>query len=74
MSDELETTKEGDKKVNVEVQGGSSNAVYGLGMIGAWIYFIGRADTTEERVKGFLKGLVWPAILVHKVFELLDKE
>jgi hypothetical protein len=37
MSDEIEPTEEKDEKVNVRVQGGSSGAVYGLGLIGACI-------------------------------------
>lgn len=72
MSKDLESTEKEDKEVNVEVQGGSSNTVYGLGLIGAWVYFIGRADTTEERIKGFFKGLVWPAILIYKLLKFLE--
>jgi hypothetical protein len=45
-----------------------SNAVYGLGFIGAAIYFISTATGFWMGVLGFLKALVWPAFLV---FELL---
>jgi len=58
----------------VEVRGGSSGAVYGLGVIGACVYFIKRATTSEEKLRGFLKGLVWPALLVYKLFKFLEKE
>ncbi len=54
--------------------GGGSDAVYGIGMFGAWVYFIGRATTPRERILGFLKGLVWPAFLVYKLFVLLDQD
>ena len=54
--------------------GGSSNPVYGLGLIGAWIYYIGRATTFQEKVQGFFKGLVWPVFLVHDAFKFLNKE
>jgi hypothetical protein len=40
-------------------------AVYGLGFIGAAIYFIGQATTFGAGVIGFLKALVWPAFLVY---------
>ncbi len=40
----------------VVVHGGGSDSVYGLGMIGAWVYYIGRAKTPRLRVIGFLKG------------------
>ena len=74
MDDEITTTgKEGDK-VNVRVQGGSSGAVYGLGVIGACIFYISRGTTPQEKAIGFLKALVWPVFLVKGVLEILEKE
>jgi hypothetical protein len=74
MAEETSTTKKGDKQVAVKVQGGSSSPVYGLGMIGAWVYYIRRAETTEEKVRGFLKGIVWPAFLVYDLLDFLKRE
>jgi hypothetical protein len=54
--------------------GGGSDSVYGLGMIGAWVYYIGRATTPRLRVLGFLKGLVWPAMLVYEVLKFLNDD
>jgi hypothetical protein len=45
-----------------------SGAVYGLGFIGAAIYFISHATGFWMGVLGFLKAIVWPAILVYEVF------
>lgn len=45
--------------------------MYGLGIIGAAIYFIGHATTFWTGVLGVLKALVWPAFMVYKAFELL---
>jgi hypothetical protein len=73
MANELSTTKPQEEKV-MKFQGGSSDTVYGLGLIGAWVYFIGRATTPRERVVGFFKGLVWPAYLVYALFKFLDQE
>ncbi len=56
------------KKFN---QGGPAGAVYGLGLIGAAVYFISHAGTFWVGVLGFLKALVWPAVLIYKVLELL---
>jgi len=42
----------------------ASNAVYGLGFIGAAIYFISGATGIWTGVLGLLKAIVWPAILV----------
>lgn len=52
----------------------SSDSVYGLGMIGAWVYYIGKAETPRQIVKGFFKGLVWPAFVVYDVLNFLHKE
>jgi hypothetical protein len=49
----------------------TSEAVYGLGLIGAAIYFISHATTFWAGVLGFLKALVWPAVLVYKLLEFL---
>ena len=42
----------------------ASGAVYGLGLIGAAIYFIGGATGFWMGVLGFLKAVVWPVFLV----------
>lgn len=47
----------------------SSSAVYGLGFIGAAIYYISQAATFWEGVLGFLKALVWPAFLVYETLK-----
>lgn len=48
-----------------------SGAVYGLGFIGAAIFFISQATTFWAGVLGFLKALVWPAFLVYESFKFL---
>ena len=53
--------------------GGGGNAVYGLGFIGAAIYFISQASTFWMGVLGFLKALVWPAFLIYQAFQTLHK-
>ncbi|MDD5566754.1 MAG: hypothetical protein PHH01_01020 [Patescibacteria group bacterium] len=54
-------------------KGGSAGAVYGLGLIGAAVYFIGHAGGFWIGVLGFLKALVWPAMLVYRALEVLYK-
>jgi hypothetical protein len=49
----------------------SSNAVYGLGFIGASIYYISTATTFWIGVVGFLKAMVWPAFLVYELLKYL---
>jgi hypothetical protein len=47
------------------------NAVYGLGLIGAAIFYIGQATTFWMGVLGFLKALVWPVFLVLEALKAL---
>lgn len=56
------------------VHSGGADAVYGIGMIGAWVYYFKRAETTEARIKAFFKGLVWPAFVVYDLLVLLEKK
>lgn len=49
----------------------SSGAVYGLGFIGAAIYFISHSVGFWMGVVGFFKALVWPAFMVYEVFKFL---
>jgi len=46
-----------------------SSMVYGLGFIGAVIYFIQHATSFGMGVLGFLKAIVWPAFIVYKWLE-----
>lgn len=62
------------QKTEVKYRGGSPDSVYGLGMIGAWVYYMRRAGTWRERGLGFLKGLFWPAFMVYAVLRFLEKE
>ena len=51
--------------------GDSAGAVYGLGLIGAAVYYIGHAAGFWMGVLGFLKALVWPAFLVYQALTKL---
>ncbi len=50
---------------------GMAGGIYGLAFIGAAIYFIQHAATFWMGVFGFLKALVWPAVLIYKALEFL---
>jgi len=50
---------------------GCGGAAYGLGLIGAAIYYISIATTFWMGVVGFLKALVWPAFLVYEILKFL---
>jgi len=55
-----------------EMQGNaSSGAVYGMGFIGAAVYYIMHATSFWVGVLGVLKAIVWPALLVFEALKHL---
>lgn len=68
MAQEKENSADykGKKVIN---RGGAPGAVYGLGLIGALVYFIQHATSFWDGVFGVLKSLVWPALLAYKSLE-----
>jgi hypothetical protein len=50
---------------------GSGSAVYGLGFLGAAIYYIGQAATFWAGVLGVLKAIVWPVFLVFGLLKFI---
>jgi hypothetical protein len=58
----------GDK---TQKSGSAGDAVYGLGVIGAAVWYISTAATFWMGVVGFLKAIVWPAFLVYEAFKAL---
>jgi hypothetical protein len=49
----------------------ASGAVYGLGMIGALVYFLASAKTPADVVLAVAKAMVWPSLLVYRAFKVL---
>jgi hypothetical protein len=49
----------------------AGDAVYGLGLIGAAIFFISQASTFWMGVLGLLKAFIWPVFLVLEAFKAL---
>ncbi len=52
-------------------RGGTSAPVYGLGFLGALVYYISHATTFWLGVLGFFKAIVWPAMLVYELLKYL---
>jgi hypothetical protein len=48
-----------------------SGIVYGLGLLGAAIYFISQATGFWMGVVGFLKAIVWPVFLVYELLKFI---
>lgn len=48
-----------------------TGSIYGVGFIGAVIYYISTATDFWMGVLGFLKALVWPGFLVYELLKFL---
>jgi hypothetical protein len=48
-----------------------SGAIYGMGFIGAAVYFISNAATFWMGVLGFIKAIFWPAVVVYGLLKYL---
>jgi len=49
----------------------TNDAIYGLGMIGAMIYYITKGGGFVAVIFGILKALVWPAFLVYELLRFV---
>lgn len=52
-------------------RGAASNTVYGMGFIGALIYYLSHAAGFWAGVVGILKAIFWPAFLVYEALAVL---
>lgn len=60
-----------EKTIKV-INKGPGGAVFLLTYIGAAIYFVDKANGFWEIVLALLQAAVWPAFLIHRVFQLLN--
>lgn len=55
--------------INVTKRGG--DAVYGLGFVGALIYFISTSTGFWDGVLGVLQAIVWPVFVVYELLQFV---
>ncbi len=70
MTEQTNVTRQEQPRTKI-VNRSAAEAVYGLGFIGALIYYIQHAATFGLGLLGVLKAIVWPAMVVYRVLELL---
>ena len=73
-----ETSEQGTKnwcgwKGNMKHMGchGSGGALYGLGFLGALVYYITTATSLLGGVLGVIKAILWPAFLVFGLLKFI---
>jgi hypothetical protein len=52
--------------------GAGAGAVYGLGLIGALVYYIQTATGFWDGVWGVIQALFWPAFLIYGALDALN--
>ncbi len=72
MTAESKPTEQEQRGRKVIYRNAGSAPVYGLGLIGALVYYIGHATTFWLGVLGFFKAIVWPAMLVYELLKYLN--
>ncbi len=72
MSNQTDTPRQERPYTKIVNRTSASVPVYGFGFIGALVYYIGHATTFGMGVLGVLKAIVWPALLIYKVLEMLS--
>ena len=50
---------------------GCGGAIYGLGFIGALVYYISTATSVWDAIIGFFQAILWPAFLVFSAMHAL---
>ncbi len=50
---------------------GSSSGIFALGFFGALVFYLQQATGFWMGVLGFLKAMIWPAMLVYRLFVFL---
>jgi len=50
---------------------GGGEGIYGLGFLGAAVYYISTATSFWIGVLGFLKAIVWPVFVVYELLKFL---
>jgi hypothetical protein len=51
----------------------SGGAIYGMGVLGAGVYFWQQADSFWEHAYAVIQALFWPAYMVYRAFEALAR-
>ena len=71
VGEEVSKMAKKEREYNYGGPGGAGGGIYGLGFIGAAVYYIQQADTFWEGVVGFLQALVWPAFWIYETLKFM---
>lgn len=60
-------------KQSMSASRGGGDAVYGLGLIGAGVYYLQHAHTAAAVIVAILKALVWPTFVIYDLLRLISR-
>lgn len=72
MTTDTSSPKQDHQGRKVIYRNAGSVPVYGLGLIGALVYYLTHATTFWLGVLGFFKAIVWPTMLVYELLKYLN--
>jgi hypothetical protein len=72
MTTDTNAPKQDHQGRKVVYRNAASAPVYGLGLIGALVYYLTHATTFWLGVLGFFKAIFWPAMLVYELLKYLN--
>ncbi len=72
MTTDTRSMEQQPRERKVVYRNPAASSVYGLGFLGALVYYIGHAATFWLGVLGFFKAIVWPAMLVYELLKYLN--
>ncbi len=67
----MDTQQTHERKKWRKMDNAPAGVVYGLGLIGALIYYLQHATNFWQGLLGILKAIVWPAITVYHLYGFL---
>ena len=65
------TKQTGDGQKAIKHSAAAAAPIYGLGIFGAWAYYLTHASSVWMGVVGIIKGLFWPTVLVYELMKFL---
>ena len=72
MTENEGTVEQEQKRRKVIYRHTANTPVYGLGFLGALVYYIQHADTIWIGLLGVLKAIFWPGMLVYELLMYLE--
>jgi hypothetical protein len=72
MTDDNNESEHGHSKGRGSVNNGIVGGIYGMAFLGGAIYYIQHATSFWVALLGIVKAILWPAVLMYKVLELLQ--